>query len=387
MSGIFSATRAMFTMLRLLNGHGVMKYYAVMVSLLVAGCATGPGPLSALRKNGINFQSRDTLINIAGSEGQKVTVQYTGCGGLYIQKDSSAILVDPFFSNQRVMRIGSSVFGGKSGKRKISSDPKMVEIGMQALSSRAGPLDKIIAILSAHSHYDHLLDVPAVFNKLDRKPAIYLNRSGYNTCQNAIDTSKMEILENYMTTREINRAPIELKSQDRKIHVYPILSEHNPHFRNIKFFSGTKTQAVPYFTDAYAKTRANDWLEGNVFSFLIDYLDQTGKIEFRIFIQSSSCNPPAGIPTLKLLEGRPVDVAFLGVVSYYFSPGYPCEVVKALNPREIVWIHWEDFFRKYTKEPKTARGTDIPKFFELPCINSYKSRILLPWPGVTYEFR
>jgi glyoxylase-like metal-dependent hydrolase (beta-lactamase superfamily II) len=175
-------------MLRLLNGHGVMKYYAVMVSLLVAGCATGPGPLSALRKNGINFQSRDTLINIAGSEGQKVTVQYTGCGGLYIQKDSSAILVDPFFSNQRVMRIGSSVFGGKSGKRKISSDPKMVEIGMQALSSRAGPLDKIIAILSAHSHYDHLLDVPAVFNKLDRKPAIYLNRSGYNTCQNAIDT-------------------------------------------------------------------------------------------------------------------------------------------------------------------------------------------------------
>jgi hypothetical protein len=365
-----------------------MKYYSVVVVLLLAGCGIGPGRLSQLRKNGIDFQSHDTSIDIGGSEEKKLTVQYTGCGGLYLQKDSSAILIDPFFSNQKVMRIGSSVFGGnQSGKKKISADPKMVDFGMQTLSKRVGNLQKIVAILSAHSHYDHLMDVPAIFNKLEKKPAIYLNRSGYNTCHNVIDTSKMEILENHMTTREVNRPPIQLQNRDGEIHIYPILSEHNPHIRNIKFFSGSKTEPVADFTDAYGKTRANDWLEGNVFSFLIDFLDQAGHIEFRIFVQSSSGNPPAGIPPSDILQDRPVDIAFLGVVSYRFSPGYPCSVVKALNPKEIVWIHWEDFFRKYTKKPNAARGTDVPKFFEMPCIGSYKSKILLPWPGVAYEFK
>jgi L-ascorbate metabolism protein UlaG (beta-lactamase superfamily) len=362
-----------------------MKCYAIAVVLLLTACSSGPGRLNTLRKKGIGFQSRDTSIDLTGFEGQ-LFVQYTGCGGVYIQRDSNAILIDPFFSNQKVMRIGSSVFGGgQAGKKKISADPEMVHFGMQKLGQRVGSLQKILAILSAHSHYDHLLDIPAVFNKLEKKPTVYVNRSGYNTCYNVIDTSKMEILENHMTTEEVSRPPIAL--QNGKIHIYPILSEHNPHFRNIKFFSGSRTQPVADFTDAYHKTRANDWLEGNVFSFLIDYLDQTGKIEFRIFVQSSSCNPPAGIPPLQLLADRSVDVAFLGIVSYHFSPAYPCDVVKALNPKEIVWIHWEDFFRKYTKEPKTARGTDIPKFFDMPCTNQYKSKILMPWPGVFYEFR
>jgi hypothetical protein len=78
-------------------------------------------------------------------------------------------------------------------------------------------------------------------------------------------------------------------------------------------------------------------------------------------------------------------MAFLGVVSYQFSSDYPCSLLQALKPKEVVWIHWEDFFRKYTKEPKTIRGTDVVKFFDLPCVKPYKSKALLPWPGVTLD--
>jgi hypothetical protein len=128
-------------------------------------------------------------------------------------------------------------------------------------------------------------------------------------------------------------------------------------------------------------------LEGNTFSFLIDYLDATGNIDLRIFIQSSSGNPPAGIPPLALVKNHPVDLAFLGMASYHFSSEYPCTLLEAIKPKEVVWIHWEDFFRKYTKKPKTVRGTDVVGFFDIPCVKPYKEnkKILLPWPGVTYD--
>jgi len=86
-------------------------------------------------------------------------------------------------------------------------------------------------------------------------------------------------------------------------------------------------------------------------------------------------------------KDKSVDLAFLTLASFHFSPDYPCTLLRAINPTEIVWIHWEDFFRKYSKDPKTLRGTDIVKFFELPCVKPYKAKALLPWPGVGFDFK
>jgi hypothetical protein len=339
-----------------------------------------------LRKAGIRYQAEDTVINLTNSTKTQLTVQYTGCGGLHISKDGYSILIDPFFSNQKLVRLSSSMFGGgDDGKRKLSSSREMIDVGLKSIGDAGG--HGVIAVLSAHGHYDHLMDIPAVLTKLNTHPTVYLNRSGFNTCYNIIDTAKMMILENHMTTQEKERPPIELTLPDGTVNIYPILAEHNPHIKNVKFFAGSKTKPVTEFTDPFGKTRANDWLEGNTFSFLVDYLDQTGKIEFRTFIQSSSCNPPAGIPPHALRKQKDVDLAFLGVASFHFSPDYPCTLLDSLQPKEVVWIHWEDFFRKYTKDPKTVRGTDVVKFFDLPCVKPYKPKTLIPWPGVRYDIR
>jgi L-ascorbate metabolism protein UlaG (beta-lactamase superfamily) len=365
-----------------------MKYILPLLFIVIFGCkSTTPGTLRKLTKHGIPYQSQRSALALSGTSEKKISIQYLGCGGLYIVKGDDAIMVDPFFSNQKVMRLGTSIFGGGGkGKRKLASDPKMIERGLKAIKTSSGNMQpQIKAILSAHSHYDHLMDVPAIFKRLEETPQVYINRSGFNTCHNVINVDKMVVLENYMTTQEVARPPIELKIPSGKINIYPILSEHNPHFKNIKFFSGSKATPVDYFRNPYQKTRANDWLEGNTFSFLVDFIDANGGIEFRIFIQSSSCNPPAGIPPAQLLQNRNVDMAFLGVVSYQFSPDYPCSLLQALKPKEVVWIHWEDFFRKYTKKPKAVRGTDVKKFFDLHCVKPYKSKALLPWPGVTFD--
>ena len=363
-----------------------MKYFPATIFLsAICLCCVSPGKLKKLSKAGISYQAEDTTINLFDTEEKKLTVQYTGCGGLRISKDGYGVLIDPFFSNQKLMRLSASLLGGgDDGKRKLSSSREMVERGIKSIQPDGG---NVGAILSAHGHYDHLMDIPAVFTKLNKQPTVYLNRSGFNTCYNVIDTSKMVVLENHMTTEEKQRPPIALETPHGKINIYPILAEHNPHVKNVKFFSGSKTKPVAGFTDPFGKTSANDWLEGNTFSFLIDYLDRSGNIEFRIFVQSSSSNPPAGIPPVALLEEREVDLAFLGVASFQFSPDYPCTLLERIQPREVVWIHWEDFFRKYTKDPKTVRGTDVVKFFNLPCVKPYKAKALLPWPGVSYGIK
>jgi hypothetical protein len=360
--------------------------YCLILLLVLDACASGPKRLRVLSKNGVQYQRIDTAIDIAAFQ-DKVRIQYTGCGGVAIKRDSTGILIDPFFSNPRLMQIGWSLFGrGYLGKRKLSSSEEMIDYGLRSIENRMGNLEQFKAILSAHSHYDHLMDIPAIHHKLDKLPTVYVNRSGYNTCYNVLDSGRTKILEEYVTTPDIKRSPIEVRSGNKSIHIYPIQSDHNPHFKYVKFFDGNKTRPLDDYTDPWGRTRANDWLEGNVFSFLIDFLDESGGIEFRIFIQSSSCNPPAGIPPKSLIDKRKVDVALLGVVSYQFSPDYPCTLLNTISPRQIVWIHWEDFFREYSKQPKTVRGTNIPGFFELPCVKEYVAQSLLPLPGVAIEF-
>ena len=371
----------------------LMRVATFGLLVMLTACGTSPGRLQKVVKRDVRLQQDRTTINVPGDKDFSLSVHYSGCGGLYFLKGNDAIYIDPFFSNQKVMKIGSSLIGGGvRGRKKIKSDRRMINYGISRLEKQTGSLDtQLRAIFSAHSHYDHLMDIPAIVQQIKNKPPVFLSESGFNTCYNVLDTAKMVQLEDHMSTHQRTGTPIELAITNGRILVYPILAEHNPHLKHVKFFSGSQQEPVEHFTDPFGKTRANDWLEGNTFSFLIDYLNDEGEIDFRLFIQSSSCNPMAGVPPSDLLSKKSVDIAFLGVVSYQFSPAYPCTLLSKLNESnhevkpEIVWIHWEDFFRKYNRKPKTVRGTDIAAFFDLSCVAPYKKNSWVPWPGVTYD--
>jgi hypothetical protein len=113
-------------------------------------------------------------------------------------------------------------------------------------------------------------------------------------------------------------------------------------------------------------------------------LDKDDKIELRIFVQSSSCNPMSGIPPNTLPE-HPVDIAFLGVASYQESPDYPMVLLDSLNPKKVVWIHWEDFFRNYKRKPKTVRATKVPAFFRKKEVSDIANKSYLPWPRAVFK--
>jgi hypothetical protein len=365
--------------------------YALML-LTVSSCIS-PGRLSKLPTDIHIVEKREALKEFkTGNE--TLTIQYLGAGGLYLLNKNDGIFIDPFFSNQKVGKLAKSVL---LGKRNIRANKEMVAYGLNSIEAQTGSLaPQVKAILSAHSHYDHLLDVPAVFTALDKQPMVYLNQTGYNTCYTVLHKDKMKVLEAYMTTAEATRPPISWATASGSVNVYPILADHNPHMKNIKAFDGDITTPNNTFKDPYDKTFANDWLEGNTFAFVIDYLTQN-KITLRLFIQSSSCNPscaPAApsMPTkcfsfLDSLPPHKIDIALLGIASYQSSPQYPAELLTALNPTAVVWIHWEDFFRKYTRPPKTVRATDVPQFFKLAAVDSAKSKAYLPWPRAVLEVK
>jgi hypothetical protein len=375
---------------RSLNFNSMIRIFfpgALCFSFLLLSCVT---PKNILKLSKVKVEGQHAFIQykLSPQATNDFTVRYLGSGGLQITKDGESILIDPFFSHQRIGKLGTSLLGlQQNGNRKLKSDQKMIDIGLNKINEAPGGRENILAVLSSHSHYDHLMDIPAIWKALDKKPIVLLNESGNFTCTYVIDSTSRIVLEKYSSTKDNTRQPFELVTKQKKrIKIYPILSEHNPHLRYIKFFSGRKTESIPYYNDPYQKTKANDWLEGNTFSFLIDYVSDNGEIELRLFIQPSSGNPPAGIP-FTLLSERKVDVAFLGIASYQFSPAYPCTIFDAAHPSAVVWIHWEDFFRRYTRKPKMVRGTDVPAFFEKECVDAFEKRKILPWPGAAIHFQ
>lgn len=360
-----------------------MRFFLCCCALCVVACSQiSPGKLSKL-PDLVQIPKDKATIGLTEGATQRVWVQYLGCGGLYVSKGAEGILIDPFFSNQKLGRILAATL---SNRRKLRADPDMVAIGLQALERQDSLYrDRIKAIFSAHAHYDHLLDIPAVYAALRLKPMVYANESGQQVCASVIDSAHLKTLEPYQSAGQCVGSAVQVGEHLR---VYPILAKHNPHSHNIKFFEGSVAHPVTYFKNPYDKTKANDWLEGNTFSFLIDCLDAQGKVALRLFVQSSSCAPAAGIPPASLLKERDVDVAFLGVASHEASPFYPDQLIEKIKPQHIVWIHWEDFFRPYDKKtPKTVRGTDVAQLFQKKTVQPYQGRSLMPWPRTLLEIK
>jgi len=315
-------------------------------------------------------------VVLPGKASDSLFIQYLGCGGLYIEKDCTAFMIDPFFSNPGLRSvIASTILPIKT----IYSKEKEVIKGLAGiLRFHANAKEKTKAIFVTHSHYDHLLDVPAVRKEWGIPVDVYLNRSGSMTCNKVIDEKQMKILEDIP-----HGTCIRIPSEKGTILVYPILGEHNPHVAGIKAFSGDRKKPLRSFTDPYKLTRAWPWREGQTYNYLIDYVDLKGTIQFRAYVQPSSCDPDKSIFPKDLLEKKKVDMAILGVASHHFSKDYPQFLLDHLQPASVLWIHWEDFFGKQCKTPQTVRSTNVPKLFYKKAVNGPLLQYL-PNPGANF---
>ena len=134
-------------------------------------------------------------------------------------------------------------------------------------------------------------------------------------------------------------------------------SLHGPHFDGLTFYAGTVDESR-----AAAPEAATDWVDGETFAFLIDFLDASGGVVFRIYYQDAVAPPPWGLAPAQVIEARPVDVAILVPATFEEVPWHPETIVRNLRPRTVLLGHWEDFFQSFDDPSEPVPFTDLAEF-------------------------
>lgn len=319
---------------------------------------------------------RDTLPDInPGDPGydEVVRVKFLGVGGFAIRRGDDAILTAPLYSNPSL----GEVLGAR-----LTSKANRIEQFHPAVPN-------VKAILVGHAHYDHLMDVPQVWEKTPQA-TIYGNRSmenilaGYaspgETTQpfpvvpadkvvalndnnhNVVDYRMCAAAEKQprFCAQATNGEGAWLPVPQSRVRIRALCSTHPPQFlRLVHLWKGCV--ASPRRTPP---GRTEDWKEGDTFVYLIDFLGSDGRTPvFRIYYQDAPTGRQVGHVPPQLLDEKAVDLALLCVGSFE-SVDDPASIVKAIQPRYVILGHWEDFFRPQDKRLNAIPFADVKAFLK-----------------------
>ncbi|HOZ87885.1 MAG TPA: MBL fold metallo-hydrolase [Bacteroidia bacterium] len=347
----------------------------MLAAALFQSCARN---IKQLVKAGIVPMDSVITLPPGGSTNHSLSIVYTGCGGMLIAAGKEALLTDPFYTGQRPVRLVTGI--------KIK--PKNTGKVFGQLNTIVNTGSDIKAVLVAHSHYDHLQDLPYLLTHKLLPPDVQLIGSPSTSC-----TIKDFMLSETFTNadsfayRQNEQGGAWINISDH-LRVMPIVAAHAPHTRKRLFMKGnTCDKGFRSFKKPERRSSAFRWKAGPVYSFLIDVLTEDRKhTAFRIFLQSSACESPKGFPPVN--DGKSIDLALLGVALSDNVNGYPNALLDKLKAKQVLFIHWEDFFRDlYHKKPKSLRLTNMKSFiaglktyFQVPRTEDLKKYILLPRP-------
>lgn len=268
-------------------------------------------------------------------EAGQYVFRFTGAGGFYLGSQRTAILVDPFLSNPEWWQVLSL--------RPLQTDTATVDRYLPVTAN-------IRAVLVGHAHYDHALDVPYVMTRLPPEAHLYGSETLNNLVASQVPESRRVNVEPHMARDGSGGAWI---SVTPALRVFPIASEHSPHVGHWVVASGDAHEASSALPDD-----SLDWKAGTTLSYLVDFLDDGGRVSYRVFVQTSSSNPPKGVPPAAVLaDGYPVNLAVVCAANFTNVKDYPETLLAALQPRQVVIVHWEKFWEPW----ELNKGTPLPR--------------------------
>jgi L-ascorbate metabolism protein UlaG (beta-lactamase superfamily) len=251
------------------------------------------------------------------------------------------VLTAPLFSNPGLFR---------TGVWTIASDTAVVDRFMSRYD-----VSRARAILVGHAHYDHLMDVPRVALAHARDARIVGNRTVASTLGtwsgvgDRVDVVNDSVGDMRTVGRWLRYGP--------RVRVMALRSKHAPHFEGLTLYQGTRDRPM-----AEMPRVAAEWLDGETVAFLIDFLDDTGDVAFRIYYQDAVVAPPYGQAPEALIAERPFDVAILTPATFDQVDWHPEALVETLRPRYVLLGHWEDFFVPVAAPARSIRLTDLGHF-------------------------
>lgn len=302
---------------------------AFLALLVMGAClrATGPGVSG--------------LVDLSDERTDALRAVYLGSGGWILEHGDDMVLTGPLFTNPGLVT---------TGLLPIRSDTAIVDRYMGRYD-----VSEALAILVGHAHYDHLMDVPRVAARHAPTARIVGSRTVANTLGTWSGTAgRIDLVDDSAgDQRTVGRW---LRYGDG-VRVMALRSHHAPHFDGYTLYRGTRD--TPRTEEP---AWATDWVDGETYAFLIDFMASEDSIAFRVYYQDAVAPPPAAFAPDALIAERPVDVAILVPATFDQVDWHPEALVENLQPRQVLLGHWEDFFSPMDAPTRSIRLTDIRHF-------------------------
>jgi L-ascorbate metabolism protein UlaG (beta-lactamase superfamily) len=247
-----------------------------------------------------------------------VKVTWLGTAGLYVSDGKSSFLVDPFVSRYGLARVLT----------RMALEPKM-ELIEGLIKKLAVPQGT--PVLVSHSHYDHALDAPYFADKLHGK-LIGSGSTVFVGLGAGLKQSQMQLVAAGET----------LRIGDFQIKF--VASCHGPQFAGLELWTGAIE--APFRQPA----GAFNYKVGDHFSLAVTHPGGS------FFHQASACIKPG------MYDGVHADTLFLGIAARDSTLGLVDPALRALGARQLVPIHWDDFFSPLSEGAKPGTGSRMDEF-------------------------
>jgi L-ascorbate metabolism protein UlaG (beta-lactamase superfamily) len=285
-------------------------------------------------------------------------IRYLGVGALDIHYQGKRLLTDPFYSPQSFWDIASFT-PYTSNKIHITT----------ALGDANNTVN---TVLIGHGHYDHAADVPAITGYLANDAQILSSQSTQFLLASKMDASHITGLtkNDFGQWRSV---------AEGWIRVMATPSEHAPQALGINLFPHNHEHEVED-----APKYVWQWSQGTNINWIVDFLTAKNgkKVTQRIFVQTSASAFPIGVPDLK--DGIKVDKVFLAAASFDHVDNYPTGLIKQLKPSEIIFIHWENFFKPWFEQPQALSLIDFDTLMSNKTLAGRANDALIGQPGFCY---
>ena len=279
------------------------------------------------------------------------SVTYYSVGCTLVRFGSRSFLTDPFWSHRPLSEVAAW---------PIRHD-------IEEIDKHRAQLSDVVAILVGHGHYDHCLDLDQITGDIRPDAAVYGSETLKRIfAKSAIDKPIVPV-NNLTATPE--KKGTWLYSEDRRLRVLPILSGHPNQWLCFHLFK-EKLKADLKHPPRFAW----DYQEGISLAFLVDFLDGE-TIEKRVYVQTSSTGWPAGFFPKSVLDEAKVDLAILSMdCANIKRKGIKPAIIDFINPKTVLFCHWEDFFLPKSEIPREIVKVDLPdlkQFFKSTSENTY----------------
>jgi len=298
----------------------------LMLAAALAACATRPKVCK-------------TLLAEPSYTADTVQVSFLGVGGVIVRWQGQAIMTAPLYSNPTI---------GELALSEIHADRQRID-GL--LRRDQHDLTSVRAILSGHSHYDHLMEVPYVALHRAQDAEVI----GNDSMVKLLAPIAAELSPRPLVSLEKPPADGHLVPGTR-FRIRSYVSQHSPQIG--PHLQGKTAQLLAWLFPLpdvslwrgedelpalRLPDRVGEWPGGTALAFVIELLQPaTDEVAFRIYYQDSPTRPPYGYPPDNSTYTYNLAILCVGGATEY--PRFPSDIVTHLAPRYVMGVHWEDFF-------------------------------------------